>query len=104
MAQSPKSGPASGDIEQQLKIIRDDVSKLAKLVTELGEEKLSEKTRTARAEVEGLLNRSRKLADDTTDKARKTVGTVEDYISEKPVQATIIALIVGMLIGSFSRR
>ena len=109
MAQSTKSGSTgrgsdAGDIEEQIRTIREDVSKLSKLIIGLGEDTLSDAVKTAREEAEELLGRSKRMADDATQRARKTAGTVEDYIAEKPFQSAMIALLVGFLIGSMSRR
>ena len=99
-----KSETGTGDIEEQIKVIRDDVSKLTKILMELGEDKVSEAMKTARGEAEDLFNRSRRMAGEASDRARQTAGTVEDYIAEKPFQSALIALLVGFLIGSTSRR
>ncbi len=99
-----KSETGTGDIEEQIKVIRDDVSKLTKILMELGEDKVSEAMKTARGEAEDLFNRSRRMAGQASDRARQTAGTVEDYIAEKPFQSALIALLVGFLIGSTSRR
>jgi ElaB/YqjD/DUF883 family membrane-anchored ribosome-binding protein len=99
-----KSNVAAADIEEQIKTIRDDVANLSKLIMQLGEDKVSEAVKTARDEAEELLNRSRRMADEATDRAKKTAGSVEDYIAEKPIQSAMIALLVGFLIGSMSRR
>jgi ElaB/YqjD/DUF883 family membrane-anchored ribosome-binding protein len=37
-------------------------------------------------------------------KARQATASVEDYIKEKPVQAALMALGVGFLIGLVTRR
>jgi len=99
-----KSETGTGDIEEQIKVIRDDVSKLTKILMELGEDKVSEAMKTARGEAEDLFDRSRRMAGQATDRARQTAGTVEDYIAEKPFQSALIALLIGFLIGSTSRR
>lgn len=102
MATKPET--EAGDIDEQIKVIRDDVSKLTKLLMELGEDKVSEAIKTARGEAEDLYDRSRRMAGQASDRARQTAGTVEDYIAEKPFQSALIALLIGFLIGSMSRR
>lgn len=102
MATKPET--KSGDIEDQIKVIRDDVSKLTKLIMELGEDKVSEAVKSARGEAEDLFNKSRRMAGEASDRARQTAGSVEDYIAEKPFQSAMIALLIGFLIGSMSRR
>ncbi len=104
MAQSPKTGVGTGDIEKQLQTIREDVAKLTKLVTQLGEEKLSQSTKSVREEVESLVSDARKTADETAEKVKQTANSIEDHINEKPIQSVIMALILGLFIGSISRR
>ena len=60
--------------------------------------------KVAQDEADDLLKRSREAADEATAKAKEAAGSVESYISEKPVQATLIALLVGFFVGSMSRR
>jgi ElaB/YqjD/DUF883 family membrane-anchored ribosome-binding protein len=104
MATSPKPAPTATDVEEQFKTIRDDISKLTTLLKELSKNKVGEARKAAQDEVEGLLKRSKDVAEEATAKAKEAAGSVEDYISEKPVQSALIALLVGIFIGSLSRR
>lgn len=104
MAQTKGQSPAPGDIEQQIKTIRDDITTLTGLLKDLAESKVEETRKAASKEAEDLLGRSRAAADEAATKAKQAAGSIEDYISEKPVQATLIALLVGLLLGSMSRR
>jgi ElaB/YqjD/DUF883 family membrane-anchored ribosome-binding protein len=104
MANAQKSETDAGDIEKQLKTIRDDISKLTKLMGQVGKDSVNEQTQSVMDEVRDLLDSSKRFAGEKRDQARKTAESVEGYINEKPVQSTIIALIVGLLIGTLSRR
>ena len=104
MAQSGKGDTSASDIEAQITTIRQDISKLTEMMKDLGREKVSEARSTAQAEAAELLGRTRKAADDAADKARAKVASIEDYIVEKPVQSTIMALLIGMVLGAMSRR
>jgi ElaB/YqjD/DUF883 family membrane-anchored ribosome-binding protein len=104
MANVHKSGTGSEDIENQLKTIRADMAKLTKMVGEFGKESVSEQAKGAMDEIREMLESSKRYAGEKRDQAKKTAETVEEYINEKPVQSTIIALIVGLLIGTLSRR
>ena len=104
MAQKRAETATPEDIEHQIKTIRDDISTLTGLLKDLAESKVGEARKAATDEAEDLLNRSRAAADEATAKAKQAAGSIEDYISEKPVQATLIALLVGILLGSFTRR
>ena len=104
MAASTKDGPTATDVEEQIKTIRDDISTLTGLLKKLAESKADDVKKGAKDEADDLLKRSRDAADQAAARARDAAGSVEDYISEKPVQATLIALLVGIFIGSLSRR
>lgn len=104
MATSPKPTPTATDVEEQFKTIRDDILKLTTLLKELSENKAGEARKAAQDQAEELLKRSKDVAEEATAKAKEAAGSVEDYISEKPVQSALIALLVGIFIGSLSRR
>lgn len=104
MAQSSKSKPSISDIEQQIKTIRDDISRLAELLIELGDSKLSETGEAVRGEVDEILSHTRKIADDAQERTKEAAGSVEDYVERKPFQSAMIALLVGFFFGSMSRR
>jgi ElaB/YqjD/DUF883 family membrane-anchored ribosome-binding protein len=92
------------DLEDQFQIIRDDITTLARLLREIGESKAGETRDAAMAEATELLERSRAAVDEGRMKARQATASVEDYIKEKPVQAALMALGVGFLIGLVTRR
>ena len=104
MPESSNTKTTAGDIEDQIKNIREDISRLTKLFMELCQDNLSEAKRAAREELDELQSRSRRAADEATARAKQTAGSVEGYISDKPVQSTMIALLVGIFIGFLTRR
>jgi len=104
MAQSSRPKASIGEIEQQVKTIRDDISKLKELLIELGDVKVSETGEAVRDEIDELLARAQQLADSTRKKTKDATGSVEDYIEKKPFQSAMIALLIGFFIGSMSRR
>jgi ElaB/YqjD/DUF883 family membrane-anchored ribosome-binding protein len=103
MAHLHAKSPASA-VEEQIKAIREEISKLSKLFLERGEKNFSETARAAREEADELLSRTRNTAERLSGRAKKTVGSVEGYIADRPVQSTLIALLVGIFIGFVSRR
>lgn len=104
MTETHQSRPNVGDVEDQFRLIREDVTTLAKLLREIGENKTVEAREAALAEASALLERSEAALRETSAGARNTLHSVEDHIREKPVQAAAIALGVGLLIGFLSRR
>jgi len=104
MATAPKSAPTATDVEEQIKTIRNDISTLTELLKDLAGSKAEDVRKTARNEADDLLKRSKETAEEATARAKQAAGSVEDYISEKPVQSALIALLIGIFIGSFSRK
>lgn len=93
MAGSSGSKTSSNDIDNQIKQVREEVSELSKLILQFGEERVSEAGQTARAQ-----------AGQASEKLKAKAASIEDRIVEKPVQSAIIALLIGLVIGSLSRR
>ena len=92
------------DLEQQFHVIRDDIATLTTLLKEIGEGKAGDARDKAMAEASELLERSQKSLDEARVRALHTKETIEDYISEKPVQTALIALGVGVVLGWMTRR
>ncbi len=104
MATAPKSAPTTTDVEEQIKTIRNDISTLTDLLKDLTGSKAEDVRKTVKDEADDLLKRSKETAEEATARAKQAAGSVEDYIAEKPVQSALIALLVGIFIGSLSRR
>lgn len=104
MAQSSKSGPDTADIEAQMKAIREDVAELSRLMKEAGDAKLGKLSASAKAEAERLVGESKETLEDIEKQVKQTASSVEDYVAKKPLQSALIALLVGLFIGSMSRR
>jgi len=104
MATAPKSAPTTTDVEEQIKTIRNDISTLTDLLKDLTGSKTEDVRKTVKDEADDLLKRSKETAEEATARAKQAAVSVEDYIAEKPVQSALIALLVGIFIGSLSRR
>jgi len=104
MAKSPRSTGGTQDIEAQFEVIRDDITALTQLFKEIGESKAGEARDKALAEASELLQRSQKALDETRRQATQAKDSIEDYITEKPMQSTLIALGLGVVIGWMTRR
>lgn len=104
MAEPSKSRTSASDIEDQFKTIREDISRLTKLMTQFGEEFLADASDAAAEQSGDWINRSRRKAGETGRKVREKAASVEDYVVEKPVQSAVIALLIGLVLGSMSRR
>lgn len=100
--QTARPGPK--DVEHQFHIVRDDLATLTRLLREVGEAEAGEKRDAALAEAVALLDKSRSALDEGRARVRQATASIEDHIKEKPVQAALIALGVGFLVGMMSRR
>jgi ElaB/YqjD/DUF883 family membrane-anchored ribosome-binding protein len=92
------------DLERQVEVLQGDIATLARLMKEIGESAAGETRDKALAEAADLLDRSRKAVEQGRRRAREKAATIEDYIHDKPVQSTLIALGVGLLVGLMTRR
>ncbi|MDX5360817.1 MAG: hypothetical protein LPL00_05350 [Alphaproteobacteria bacterium] len=104
MATSRKSGPGGAEIETQIRTIQEDISTLASLLTQVAEGKSADARKAALDEAQKLLDRSKQSAEQVSARTRQVAGSVEDYIKEKPFQSAVLALLAGVLIGSWTRR
>ena len=104
MADSVKSGAGKEDIEDQIKTIRKDVTELTNLLRSIGVEKLDDVSKAARAKTDEWVQKSKESVHQAGRTVKAKAVTVEDYIIEKPLQAAIIAFLIGLFIGSISRR
>lgn len=104
MAKAAKPDDAALTIEEQLQTVREDIAKLGKLLGDLAQAKLDDARKGLENEAEGLLGRSQQAASNAAGMATDSLGAIETRIREKPVQSALIALLVGIFIGSLSRR
>jgi ElaB/YqjD/DUF883 family membrane-anchored ribosome-binding protein len=104
MSNTSKRAPEMTDVDEQIKAIRNDVADLTRLLKELAESKASAAGKAFENEAEDLKHRAQEAAEDVARRARSAASSIEEQILEKPIQSTLIALLVGFLIGSLGRR
>jgi ElaB/YqjD/DUF883 family membrane-anchored ribosome-binding protein len=104
MANVTRQGPESGELEEQLKTLRKDVANLADVIKGMAASKTADASRAAHEQAENLIRRTTEAAEGATQRARGAVVSIEDHIAEKPVQSALIALLIGIVIGSLGRR
>jgi ElaB/YqjD/DUF883 family membrane-anchored ribosome-binding protein len=104
VAQLKKTEPAGSELDLQLDALRKDIASLSDSVKRIAGEKAAAVSNAAAGEAEALLKQSRDLGESAVAEVRKKVDTIEGYIVEKPVQSAIIALLVGLFVGSLARR
>lgn len=103
MAASQKPSDLT-DIEDQIKAIRDDVVGLGALLKTIASEKVAQAGDAAQGEAEDIMRKARQATEDAAQRAKNAAATLEDHITEKPIQAAFIALIIGFVLGSLGRR
>lgn len=104
MPQTSKGQTTASDVEEQIKTIRDDITKLTRMMVDLGEGRAADAAKMAQSEAEEIIGHAKRVAGETADKARQKAASAEDFVVQKPIQSAFIALLVGIFIGSMSRR
>ena len=99
-----KSNPDVADLEEQLKALRADVATLADLLKGAAQHKATEAGKVIHEQADDLVRRGKEVAEGATQRAKGAVTSIEEHIAEKPVQSALIALLVGIVIGSLGRR
>ena len=98
-----KKDPEKEDLEEQLKVIRDDVAKLTGLLKNLAESKTAEARDQAMARAQDVLDTSERAYRSTRARAEAQAESLEAYVADKPLQSTLIALGIGLVLGRMSR-
>jgi ElaB/YqjD/DUF883 family membrane-anchored ribosome-binding protein len=104
MSNTTKSSAEVSDLQEQLKAIRTDVAHLTDILKGMASNRTADAGKALHDQADELIRRGREAADDATQRAKGAVSDIEDQIAEKPIQSAIIALLIGMVIGSFGRR
>ena len=104
MSAPTNADPDLAELQEQLKIIRADVSALADLLKGAAHNKAAEAGKALHVQADDLVRRGREVTEGATQRARSAVTSIEEQIAEKPVQSALIALLAGIVIGSLGRR
>jgi ElaB/YqjD/DUF883 family membrane-anchored ribosome-binding protein len=84
--------------------MRTDVAQLAELLKAVASGGAADAGKALHDQADELVRRGREVAEGATQRAKGAVSTIEDQIVEKPVQSALIALLIGIVIGSLGRR
>lgn len=90
---SKASGNGAEDLAAQVETLRDDLSRLTGTVTRL-----------TRSGISDARDMAREKAGEVKDAASASIGEVENMVRRNPLQAALIAIGLGFLIGALSRR
>jgi len=104
MSTPATTNPDLTELQEQLKTIRADVATLADLVKGAAHSRAAEASRPLHEQADDLVRRGKEITEGATERARSAVTSIEEQIVEKPVQSALIALLIGIVIGSLGRR
>ena len=82
----------------------DEVAALAEMLKDIAASTGEDLRGAATERLEEVARRSQALAERAKAKTRSELASIEQAISEKPVQSALIAFAVGLLLGLLTRR
>jgi len=102
------AGAASGDLQEDLQMLRDDFSRLAQQVADIVANRGSAAWQRAKSGVDGVMSdaqdKSQEAADAMREMSDKFVEAVDESIKNRPYTTLAIAVGLGFLFGSTWRR
>ncbi len=104
MSGSTKSTTDVKELEEQVRVLRHDLSEATRLLKEFAEGKAVETGRALHDEADQLIRKTKHAAEGAKERALAASGSIEDYIAEKPLQSAFVALLIGFVIGTLGRR
>jgi ElaB/YqjD/DUF883 family membrane-anchored ribosome-binding protein len=104
MSGATKANADTADLEQQLRALRSDVAGLADLLKNFSSQKAADAGKAINEQADEIIARGREIAGQASERAKGAVTSIEEHIAEKPVQSAIMALLIGIVVGSMGRR
>jgi ElaB/YqjD/DUF883 family membrane-anchored ribosome-binding protein len=102
------AGAASGDLQEDLQMLRDDFSRLAQQVADIVANSGGAAWQRARSGVDGVMSDAQDKSQEAVDAMRemsdKFVEAVDESIKNRPYTTLAIAVGLGFLFGSTWRR
>src|SRR5215469_880358 len=102
------AGAASGDLQEDLQMLRDDFSRLAQQVADIVANRGGAAWQRARSGVDGVMSDAQDKSQEAVDAMRemsdKFVEAVDESIKNRPYTTLAIAVGLGFLFGSTWRR
>ena len=92
------------DLTAQLKTLSDDVAALTAIIKEIGGSAAEQMGDTLSEKAAEFARRSGEMRDQAKARAKAEINTLEQHISEKPLQFSLIAFMVGVFFGAMARR
>jgi ElaB/YqjD/DUF883 family membrane-anchored ribosome-binding protein len=102
------AGAASGDLQKDLQMLRDDFSRLAQQVADIVASRSGAAWQRAKSGVDGVMSDAQDKGQEAADAMReisdKFVEAVDESIKNRPYTTLAIAVGLGFLFGSTWRR
>lgn len=102
------AGAASGDLQEDLQMLRDDFSRLAQQVADIVANRGGAAWQRAKSGVDGVMSDAQDKSQEAVDAMRemsdKFVEAVDESIKNRPYTTLAIAVGLGFLFGSTWRR
>ena len=102
------AGAASGDLQKDLQMLRDDFSRLAQQVADIVANRGNAAWQRARSGVDGVMSDAQEKGQEAVDVMRevsdKLIEAVDDSIKNRPYTTLAMAVGLGFLFGAILRR
>lgn len=92
------------DVQGQFKEVTDEVAALADMLRDIAASKGEDVRAAAGERLEEIARRAHSLAEKAKAKTQSEFASLEQKITEKPVQSALIAFVIGLLLGILTRR
>ncbi len=99
-----RSSVQMNDVQKQFKEVTDEVAALADMLREIAASKGEDVRAAAGERLEEVARRAQSLAEKARSKTQSELSSLEQKITEKPVQSALIAFVIGLLLGILTRR
>jgi ElaB/YqjD/DUF883 family membrane-anchored ribosome-binding protein len=92
------------DVQGQVKEVTDEVAALAEMLKEIAADTGEQLQGAAGEKLEEIARRSQALAEKAKSRTKSEIASLEQKITEKPLQSALIAFAIGLLLGVLTRR
>jgi ElaB/YqjD/DUF883 family membrane-anchored ribosome-binding protein len=92
------------DVQSQFKEVTDEVAALADMLKDIAASKGEDVRAAAGERLEEIARRAQVLAGKARAKTQSEFASIEQKITEKPLQSALIAFVIGLLLGILTRR
>lgn len=98
------ANPTPADLSDQIETLRNDLTGLTEIITEMGKAKVADVADSAKSKAADLRGRAAAQAEVAKDQAAELQSQAHDFIRNQPATALGIAAGIGFLIGFMGSR